>query len=73
MDIAPAHAGTAGGFLATAAGVAAMISPAAFGALTDLTGSYKLPFLMSIGLLFLGVGMSFLMRPDRPVIEADPA
>ena len=73
MDIAPRYAGTAGGFLATAAGVAAMVSPAVFGWLTDVSGSYKVPFLASIALLVLGVALSFLMRPDKPVDEDEPS
>jgi sugar phosphate permease len=67
IDVAPAHAGAAGGFLSTAAGVAATISPAAFGYIADLTGSYRPPFLLSIGLLLLGVALSFRIRPDIPV------
>lgn len=71
IDVAPAHAGTAGGFLSTAAGVAAVISPAAFGYVTDLTGSYRLPFVMSIGLLFAGVVLAFKIRSDIPLPAAD--
>lgn len=67
IDVAPAHAGAAGGFLSTAAGVAAMISPAAFGYITDLTGSYRPPFLLSIGLLVVGVVLAFRIRADIPL------
>jgi sugar phosphate permease len=76
IDVAPAHAGAAGGFLSTAAGVAAMTSPAAFGFAADLTGSYRPPFLLSIVLLLAGVALAFRIRPDiplqTPVIEAPP-
>jgi MFS family permease len=76
IDVAPAHAGAAGGFLSTAAGVAAMISPTAFGFITDLTGSYRPPFLLSIVLLLVGVVLAFRIRPDiplqTPVIKAPP-
>ena len=51
MDVAPQFAGIAGSFVSTAAGLAAVVSPVAFGAIADLTGSYKLPFVLSIGLL----------------------
>ena len=44
MDVAPRYAGVAGAFISTAAGIAAVISPAAFGFVTDLTGSYLPPF-----------------------------
>lgn len=67
IDVAPAHAGAAGGFLSTAAGVAAVISPAAFGYITDLTGSYRPPFLLSIGLLVVGVVLAFRIRADIPL------
>lgn len=65
MDIAPAFAGVASGFVSTAAGLAAIVSPLAFGIVTDLTGSYRVPFLMSIGLLFIGIVLAFWIRPDR--------
>jgi hypothetical protein len=41
-----------------------------FGGLLDLTGSWTIPFYGSIGLLLLGAGLSFFMRPDRPFAEA---
>jgi MFS family permease len=69
MDVAPRHAGVAGAFVSTAAGIAAVISPAAFGFVTDLTGSYLPPFFMSLGFLALGVVLAFFMRPDIPVVE----
>lgn len=67
IDVAPAHSGAAGGFLSTAAGVAAAFSPWAFGAITDLTGSYRPPFLLSIALLMVGVVLAFRIRADIPV------
>ncbi len=66
-DIAPKYVGFASGIMATAAGFAATISPIAFGIVTDLTGSQRLPFLMSIGLLIVGVGLAYTMRPDLKV------
>ena len=71
MDIAPRHAAIAGSFLSTAAGLAAVLSPAAFGFVADLTGSFLPPFLMSLGFLVLGVGLAFFMRADLPVAESD--
>ena len=35
----------------------------------DLTGSWTMPFYGSLGLLLLGAGLSFFMRPDRPFME----
>ena len=71
IDVAPRYAGVAGGFVSTAAGVAAMISPAAFGYITDLTGSYRPPFILSIGLLLIGIVLSFRIRPDIPLQVPD--
>jgi MFS family permease len=73
MDVAPRYAGVAGAFVSTAAGIAAVISPAAFGYVTDLTGSYLPAFLMSLGFLALGVVLAFFMRPDIPVAERSGA
>jgi nitrate/nitrite transporter NarK len=69
MDIAPRYAGVAGAFVSTAAGLAAVLSPVAFGYVADLTGSFLPAFLMSLGFLVLGVVLAFFMRPDIPVIE----
>lgn len=69
MDVAPRYCGVAGAFLSTAAGIAAVTSPAAFGLVTDLTGSYLPPFFISLGFLLLGVVLAFFMRPDIPVAE----
>jgi sugar phosphate permease len=68
IDVAPAYAGVASGFISTAAGLAAVISPVAFGFISDVTGSYRLPFIMSIALLLLGVVLSFWIRADQPLV-----
>ncbi len=47
--------------------------PFVFGYLIDRTGSWTLPFAGSIGLLLLGAGLAFLMRPDRPFEPATTA
>jgi len=72
IDVAPNYVGFASGIMSTAAGLAATGSPIAFGLIADLTGSYRLPFLLSIVLLACGIALSFLMRPDRRVAEAEP-
>jgi MFS family permease len=46
-DVAARYAGIAGGILSTAAGVAAIVSPLAFGIISQVTGSDVLPFLLS--------------------------
>jgi cyanate permease len=67
MDIAPKHAGTASGIMNTGSAVAGIVSPTVFGYVVDLTGSWQLPFAASIGLLVVGIVLSFWMRPDRPI------
>lgn len=67
MDVAPNYAGVATGFVSTAAGLASVISPVVFGYIVDRTGSYVLPFVVSIAILLLGIVVSFWMRPDKPL------
>jgi cyanate permease len=55
----------------TGSAIAAIVSPLAFGAIVDLTGNWILPFAVSIGLLLLGVALSFTMHPERKFVEAD--
>ena len=57
MDIAPSYAGIAGGLMNTGFGVAGVLSPVVFGALLQLTGSWQVPFVTSVVLLLVGVGM----------------
>ncbi len=71
MDVAPQFPAVASSFVSTAAGLAAVVSPAAFGIIADLTGSYRVPFIFSIGLLVVGVGLTFFIRADRPLIVDD--
>jgi sugar phosphate permease len=73
MDVAPRYAGVAGGFISTAAGLAAVLSPLAFGVITDLTGSFELPFALSIALLGIGIVLCFFIRADRPLEEISRA
>jgi len=70
MDIAPRYAGVAGALMSTVAGLAALLSPVAFGFVTDLTGSFLPPFFMSLGFLVLGIVLAFFMRPDIAVAES---
>ncbi|HWZ48829.1 MAG TPA: MFS transporter [Herbaspirillum sp.] len=73
IDVAPAYAGVATGFISTAAGLAAVISPITFGYIIDTTGSYTLPFLASIAILLVGIVFSFWMRPDKVLQVPAPA
>jgi MFS family permease len=75
MDIAPKYSGTAAGLMNTGSAVAAIISPIVFGMIVDMTGSWTLPFIGSIGLCLLGAGLAFTMHPERPFVaepEAPP-
>jgi MFS family permease len=67
IDVAPNFAGIAGGIMSTAAGIAAVSSPAAFGIMVDWTGSYSVPFVVSMGLAAVGIFLAFFVRPDRPI------
>ncbi len=75
MDVAPKYSGTASGLMNTGSAVAAALSPTAFGYIVDWTGNWQLPFILSLGLLLVGAGLSFKMRPevafeDEPVAAA---
>jgi MFS family permease len=63
MDIAPQHAGTAGGLMNTGFGVAGILSPVAFGMLLDATGSWQVPFAVSAALLFVGAVAALRINP----------
>src|SRR6202022_2821233 len=65
MDIAPRFSGSASGLMNTGSALAAIVSPLVFGYVIDKTGDWTLPFLGSIGLLFLGAMMAFWMKPDE--------
>jgi MFS family permease len=67
IDVAPNFAGIAGGVMSTAAGIAAVSSPIAFGVMVDWTGSYRIPFVASMALAGVGILLSFFVRPDRPI------
>lgn len=69
MDIAPAYAGTASGFMNFGSAVAGILSPWAFGWIIDATGSWHLPFAVSAVLMLAGVASSFYMHPERKFVE----
>jgi MFS family permease len=68
MDIAPKFSGCASGLMNTGSALAAILSPPVFGYLVDITRSWQIPFLGSIGLLIFGSGLAFWMNPDRPFL-----
>jgi predicted MFS family arabinose efflux permease len=65
MDIAPDYAGSASALMNAAGAVAGILSPVAFGFILDRTGSWTLPFAVSIGLMLLGSITAFWIRPDE--------
>jgi MFS family permease len=70
MDIAPRYAGTASGMMNFGFAVAGLVSPASFGYLVDLTGSWVVPFGASTGLLLVGAVLAARLRPDLRVAES---
>lgn len=74
MDIAPQYAGTASAMMNIGFAVAGVLSSLTFGIILDLTGSWYLPFLCSIGLMVAGTSTSLLMHPERPFVDgaSDP-
>ena len=69
MDIAPRYAGTASGMMNFGFGLAGIISPFFFGVMIDFTGTWTVPFVVSIALLLLGAVLSIQLRPDVPFAE----
>lgn len=68
MDLGGDHyAGTVSGFMNTGQGVAGMISPIAFGAIVDLTGSWSVPFLVSTIILLTGAIAILTIDPAKTV------
>jgi MFS family permease len=68
MDIAPGYAGSASGIMNFGFGIAGIISPFVFGYVIDVTGSWTVPFLASIGLLLVGAALALRLRPDQPLL-----
>jgi ACS family D-galactonate transporter-like MFS transporter len=67
LDIAGAHAGTAGGIMNTGFGVAGIVSPIVFGLLIQQTGRYDLPLFTSAGLLLAGAICSLRIDPTATI------
>jgi MFS family permease len=72
MDIAPNHAGTAGGLMNTGFGIAGIVSPIIFGRLIDVTGNFVASFTLSAALLVVGGLAALWINPTKrlPNIEA---
>ncbi len=64
MDTTPKHVGSASGLVNAGSAIAGIFSPIVFRFVVDRMGSWTLPFAGSLGLLALGIVMTFFMRPD---------
>jgi len=71
MDIAPEWVGSASALMNAAGAVAGILSPVVFGLILDRTGSWTMPFGVSMTLLVLGAITAFWIRPDRQ-LAAEP-
>jgi MFS family permease len=67
IDIAPAYAGTASALMNASGAVAGILSPFTFGVILEWTGSWTMPFRVSVGLLLFAIVVTFWIRPDRPI------
>jgi nitrate/nitrite transporter NarK len=47
--------------------VAGILSPVAFAWILDRTGSWTLPFAVSVGLLLFAIVVTWWIRPDHPI------
>jgi nitrate/nitrite transporter NarK len=63
--------GIASGLVNAGSAIAGIFSPIAFGFIVDRTGNWTLPFIGSLGLLTVGIVMTFFMRPDIK-LDAQP-
>jgi len=54
-------------------GVAGIVSPMFFGGMIDLTGSWDVPFIVSVAFLLLGAALTVTVHPDHPFTESEDA
>ncbi|HEX3863514.1 MAG TPA: MFS transporter [Stellaceae bacterium] len=74
IDIAPDYVGSASALMNAAGAVAGILSPVAFGFILDRTGSWTLPFAVSMALMLLGAITAFWIRPEQQLVaDAPPA
>lgn len=69
MDIVPAHPGLAGGIMNFGSAFAGIVSPLAFGLMVDATGSWTIPFGISVVFLLLGAALTFALHPQQTAGE----
>lgn len=64
MDMGGSYASTSAGWMNTWANVGGIISPIAFGALVQWSGSWALPFIVASGLMVIGAGFVWLIDTE---------
>ena len=64
MDIVPTYPGPASGIMNFGSAFAGIISPLFFGIMVDVTGSWTIPFAVSVALLILGAALTFGLHPQ---------
>ena len=64
MDMGGSYASTSAGWMNTWANVGGIISPVAFGALVQWSGSWTLPFLVASSLMVIGGGVVWLIDTE---------
>jgi hypothetical protein len=62
-EIVPRHPGPACGIMNFGSAIAGIVSPLFFGIIVDLTGSWTIPFALSVALLLLGAWLTMALRP----------
>jgi len=69
MDVAYDRSGTASGIMSGSGFTAAIVSPVIAGFVADRLHSWDLTFALSIGVMLIGVVVSFFMKPDLPFMN----
>lgn len=65
MDIAYDRSGTASGIMSGTGFTAAIVSPVVAGYVADHAANWNITFMLSIGVMAIGILVSFLMKPNR--------
>lgn len=63
MEMVPQHPGAASGVMNFGSAFAGIVSPLFFGVMVDVTGSWMIPFALSVVLLVLGAWLATALRP----------
>ena len=69
LDVGHEYAGTVSASMNSVGNVGSFISPIAFGAIVQYTGSWVYPFLVASALLVIGCGLWMRIDPTRSIID----